>query len=169
MKSIRHVALTGVLLMVLISGCKKESVSAIEAAQTSSDISIREKINEIQAFYYARGSRTIYRNIISDTTRITTLDFVWKKYLVYSKTDSSFSCKYGDSELFDQGWRYIITVDKKTGKIILNPNAEMAAAINPGSFVQIAVTYDRVYKSFNFRSQFAIGDRVHEVGEILSL
>ena len=169
MNAIRAMSIA-MLAPALLVSCKKEVATETNAA-VASTISADESAlagNTIIGNYSVRGSRTSYNGSASDTTATYSLDYRWEKKLKRA-TDESLMCNYGDAGLWQQGWGYIISVDKTTRQIMLAPNDAMAAAIQPGSFQTTSTSYDPVYKTFNFLTKYTdLEGNDNEVFEILT-
>ena len=88
-----------------------------------------------------------------DTGSVLIFDFTLVKNFEKGENNQLFIA-YGDPQFVDRGWKYEITVDTTTYKILLSPNDKMKAAIVPGSFQIVSATFDRSTKNFNFITRF---------------
>ena len=77
---------------------------------------------------------------------------------------------YADGGLSNKGWKYVVTIDKRTGNISIAPNDVMDAAIVPGSFNVVYVAFDKYSSTFNFLTEAkeAKNNIVHQVNEIIT-
>lgn len=168
-----------VFSMALFS-CKKEVISTpkpetlnvtASTAETikSSEISTALSPFGVSGKYFNRGSRTLYRGKAGVDNAILSLDYFNEKKVAPSFNNKSLTCGYGETNLVNKGWQYIIRYDFKKGEIRLAPNDVMAAAIQPNSFKTVAATYDATTKTFTFMTRFMDKDgNENEVLDILT-
>ncbi|TKK64275.1 hypothetical protein FC093_22870 [Ilyomonas limi] len=154
--------------IVLVS-CKKEAVSTPEpavstasqasaTAMRSSEISTAISPFGVLGKYFDRGSRTLYRGKAGVDNAILSLDYFNEKKVVAAFDTKSLTCGYGETNLVNKGWKYLIRYDMKKGEITLAPNDVMAADIQPNSFKTLTATYDAASKTFNFMTRYTDKD-----------
>ena len=108
---------------------------------------------------------------VNTTTRTDTnvliFDFTLRK--TFGKGEKSrLSIAYGDPQFVDRGWKYEITLDTKTGGILLSPNNKMEAGIVHGSFQIISATFDQSTQTFEFITRFKeLNGNKNEVAETI--
>jgi hypothetical protein len=146
---------------MFLASCKKEAVSTPSPALDEAAASLKssELNTAISPFgvigkYFDRGSRTLYRGKAGVDNAILSLDYYNEKKLMPLLDPKSLVCGYGETNFVNQGWKYLIRYNVKTGEITLAPNDVMAAAIQPNSFKTVAATYDATTKTFNFLTRF---------------
>lgn len=176
-KNIKSLAALVIAATIIFIGCSKElgtkpvTPSAVNAAQaaTSELVSDTAIAKFFRSAFGSRGSRTDFRNEVTDTTAIISLDyFIEKKFIPAGK--NKVMMNYADGGLTNRGWKYILTIDPKTGSLSLAPNEVMASQIVPGSFKVLTVTFDRYTSTFNFftEAKEASNNIVHQVFEIVT-
>ncbi|MBG9374724.1 hypothetical protein I5907_00630 [Panacibacter sp. DH6] len=176
-KNIKGIIVLTLTVTVIFIGCskeigsKKEADTALTASQSvaSELVSDTAVVKFFRSTFSSRGSRTDFRNEVSDTTAIISLDYVIEKKFIPAGRNKVL-LNYADGGLTNKGWKYELTIDPKTGNLTLAPNDVMAAQIVPGSFKVLTVTFDRYTSTFNFftEAKEASNNIVHQVFEIVT-
>lgn len=172
---LRSIVLVGCVLgTMFLTSCKKEAVSTPapalnEASMKTSEISNAISPQGVLGNYFDRGSRTLYRGKKGPNNAILAIDYINEKKITPSLDQKSLVCGYGETKFVNQGWKYLIRYNVRTGVITLAPNDLMAAAIQPNSFKSVAAIYDATTKTFNFLTRFIDKDgNENEVFDILT-
>ena len=158
---------------IVFASCTKEVTSneakSVTATESSALISDTAIIKFFKGTFGSRGSRTDFRGSVTDTTAIVSLDFFIQKKFTPAG-ENKLLLDYADGGLSSKGWKYIVTIDKRTGNIFIAPNDVMAAAIVPGSFNVVYVAFDKFSATFNFLTEAkeAKTNIVHQVNEIVT-
>ncbi len=168
--------------ILLLSSCEKKDVGLPEIETASTEKPVPESItnqnaataflpNKVLGLYSLRGSRTKYRGQANENgdNIILSLDYFGERTVVVSKADKVLTCGYGEPNLTNQGWKYVIHYNTSTKEIILTPNDTMTAAIKPNSFEMLYAVYNPVYHSFTFQTRYTDTDgNENEVLDILN-
>ena len=177
----RNTGLVCLLGVTFATGCSKEisgrqaetnAGSNIASQAIAADNTLLSDTALVRFFkhpFSSRGSRTDYRNEVTDTTATISLDFfIQKKFTPGDQ--QRLLLDYADGGLSSKGWKYEVMIDTKTGTIKLVPNSVMEAQIVPGSFKTVSATFDRFTSTFTFFTEVkeANNNIVHQVTEILT-
>ena len=94
-------------------------------------------------------------------------DFVVRKFFIKGE-NAPLALPLGDAQFSDRGWKYEITFDQATGKILLSPNNEMRAGIVRGSFQTVLATFHQSNQTLEFIVRFKeLNGNKSEVAETL--
>ena len=175
-KIVKGSAFAILLGTVIFTSCSKEvtksnvqNEASVSSVQSSALISDSAAVKFFKGSFSCRGSRTDYRGSVTDTTATISLDyFLEKKFTPAGQ--NKLLLDYADGGLSNKGWKYVVTIDKRTGNISIAPNDVMDAAIVPGSFNVVYVAFDKYSSTFNFftEAKEAKNNIVHQVNEIIT-
>jgi hypothetical protein len=161
---------------IVFASCSKEvtrsnvqNEASVSSVQSPALISDSAAIKFFKGSFSCRGSRTDYRGSVTDTTATISLDYFLEKKFTPA-AQNRLLLNYADGGLSSKGWKYVVTIDKRTGNISLAPNDIMAAEIIPGSFNVVYVAFDKYNRTFNFLTEAkeAKNNIVHQVNEIIT-
>ena len=165
-----------ILACALLTSCSKEAVtkSGTEVSNPATDktVSSASSISDIAApvgflgVYSVRDSKTIYKGQANadGSNEFIHLDYIdVPKTLSLAPDNKHLTMPYGPSNYVDSGWAYLISYDKATNIITLEPNAAMIADIVPGSFETRYSSYNPKTKEGSFLTRFtALSDKGNE-------
>lgn len=161
-----------VLVVIVLSGCKKEGAGT-QALRSASSAGLSATDSIMQAIapgyvlgeYSVRGSRTVYygqANDAGDNMKLT-LDYFGVKQMTIAPDKKHLALPFGEGKYVNRGWAYLIGYDFKKGAITVEPNDKMKAGIVPGSFEALYVDYLPGYQSWTFQTRFmALEDKGDE-------
>lgn|GEM_PF-6079260 len=146
------------LIGCIVAGCSKEADVKPSLFSSKESQILQTKDNAVpDTLAIVRFLRQPFISQVNTTTRtdstVLIFDFTLRKNFMKGEKNS-VSIAYGDPQFVDRGWKYEITIDTKTSKILLSPNDKMKAEIVGGSFKTVLATFDQSTQNFNFITRF---------------
>ena len=156
----------------MFAGCSKE-VDVKPSPMNAQESALVQNLNDssftkssIIEFFRGPFLSQVNTTIQTDSSTLI-FDFVVRKFFMKGE-NTPLALPLGDAQFSDRGWKYEITFDQATGKILLSPNNEMQAGIFQGSFQTVLATFHQSNQTLEFIVRFKeLNGNKSEVAETL--